>query len=76
MEADLRQRLARIESADDDELDGLEEPDSPYDHPLIMPLRQFIEEPTVDELLHNGAALQVFPPSTSKVHEGSFCHCV
>lgn len=31
----------------------------PYDNGLFMPLRQFIEEPIVKDLLHNGAALQV-----------------
>ena len=30
-----------------------------YDNALFMPLRQFIEEPIVKDLLHNGAALQV-----------------
>ncbi len=31
----------------------------PYDNSLFMPLRTFIEEPIVKDLLHNGAALQV-----------------
>ena len=31
----------------------------PYDNVLFMPLRQFVEEPIVKDLLHNGAALQV-----------------
>jgi hypothetical protein len=33
----------------------------PYDNPLIMPLKTFIEEPIVADLLHNGAAFQVAP---------------
>ena len=31
----------------------------PYDNGLYMPLHDFIEEPIVKDLLHNGAALQV-----------------
>ncbi len=31
----------------------------PYNNPLIMPLAEFVDAPLVEELLHNGAALQV-----------------
>ena len=33
----------------------------PYNHSLYMSLQQFVEEPLVQELLHDGAALQVEP---------------
>ena len=50
MEDDMMQRqAARSGAAGTD----------PYDNGLFMPLRQFIEEPIVKDLLHNGAALQV-----------------
>lgn len=31
----------------------------PYNNPLIMPLAEFVDAPLVEELLHNGAAIQV-----------------
>lgn len=31
----------------------------PYNHSLYMSLQQFVEEPLVKELLHDGTALQV-----------------
>ncbi|BDA40770.1 Protein-tyrosine sulfotransferase [Coccomyxa sp. Obi] len=31
----------------------------PYNNPLIMPLAEFVDAPIVEELLHNGASLQV-----------------
>lgn len=49
MEADMTQRQANPGSKGAD----------PYDNGLYMPLRDFIEEPIVKDLLHNGAALQV-----------------
>jgi hypothetical protein len=57
MEADMERRRAGI---------GAEVPQGnqgadPYDHSLYMSMQQFVEEPLVQELLHNGAALQVEP---------------
>jgi len=49
MEADISQRQANPGSNSAD----------PYDNGLYMPLHDFIEEPIVKDLLHNGAALQV-----------------
>ena len=31
----------------------------PYDNPLIMPLQDFVAHPTVQDLLGDGAAMQV-----------------
>ena len=56
MEADMTQRQAAKSGAAG--AAGSAGTDS-YDNSLFMPLRQFIEEPIVKDLLHNGAALQV-----------------
>lgn len=32
---------------------------NPYNNSLVMPLHEFVEHPIAEELLHNGAALQV-----------------
>ncbi|CAL5225562.1 g8401 [Coccomyxa viridis] len=59
MEADMTQRqAARSGAAGTAGAEGSVGTD-PYDNGLFMPLRQFIEEPIVQDLLHNGAALQV-----------------
>ena len=34
-------------------------PLDPYNNPLVMPLKDFVESPVVADLLHDGAALQV-----------------
>lgn len=36
-----------------------EERIDPYDNDLVMGLREFVEHPDVNELVHNGATLQV-----------------
>ena len=59
MEADMTQRqAAESGAADAASAEGSAGTD-PYNNSLFMPLRQFIEEPIVKDLLHNGAALQV-----------------
>ena len=52
MEEDMTRRRARPGT------EGSQGTD-PYDNPLYMPLHQFVEEPMVQEMLHNGASLQV-----------------
>ncbi len=32
---------------------------NPYNNSLVMPLHEFVEHPIAEELLHNGATLQV-----------------
>lgn len=34
-------------------------PLDPYDNPLVMSLKEFVEHPMSKELLHNGQAFQV-----------------
>ena len=34
-------------------------PLDPYDNPLVMSLKEFVEHPISQELLHNGQAFQV-----------------
>lgn len=53
MEEDLRRRASENASH------SLTGPLDPYDNPSIMPLRDFVNAPIVQDLLHNGAALQV-----------------
>ena len=52
MEEDMTRRRARPGTEGSPGAD-------PYDNSLYMPLAQFVEEPMVQELLHNGASLQV-----------------
>lgn len=44
------------------------DPLDPYDNPLTMPLREFVVHPEVDDLLSNGAAMQVLLPMTNPCH--------
>jgi hypothetical protein len=55
MEADMERRRAGTGT----EVPGVAQGADPYNHSLYMPLQQFVEEPLVQELLHDGAALQV-----------------
>jgi hypothetical protein len=53
MEEDIRWRASKNDSM------ALSGSLDPYDNILFMPLTQFLDAPIVQELLHNGAALQV-----------------
>jgi hypothetical protein len=68
VEADLRVRAAAMRAARADEERTPPPPLDPYDNPLAMPLREFLDAPIVADLLHNGAALQVCPSSPACLH--------
>ncbi len=53
MEEDIKRRAL------DNPISSLSGQLDPYNNPLIMPLADFIDAPLVEELLHNGASLQV-----------------
>ena len=55
MEADMERKRAEIGA----EVPGGSQGADPYNHSLYMSLQQFVEEPLVKELLHDGTALQV-----------------
>lgn len=56
MEEDLRQRRASLDSGATKWGDAA----APlHDSPIVMPLREWIEHPAVQEVIHNGETLQV-----------------
>lgn len=62
IEDDMWKRVAseRALAGNDSFLAGNnEDPLDPYDNPLLMPLREFAVHPVVDDLLSNGAAMQL-----------------
>ena len=70
MEEDLRQRRAKLEAAGGDNLWSEQEPKL-HDCPLVMSLREWIEQPTVREVIHNGETLQVCKASCLPVSAAS-----
>lgn len=62
IEDDMRKRVAseRALAGNDSSVAGnIEDPLDPYNNPLLMPLHEFAVHPVVDDLLSNGAAMQL-----------------